>query len=104
MVSAHCTPEELITTIDNAVNGRTLLPSDVARRMAQKRVEEPEGLSAEEVGWLRALAGGRTVTELAKEKAYSERHLHRRLKAVYARLGVAGRTEALLRAERAGLL
>jgi DNA-binding NarL/FixJ family response regulator len=104
VVSADITPEELITTIDNAVSGRTLLPSDVARRMAQKRLEESERLSAEEVGWLRALARGRTVTELAREKAYSERHLHRRLKAVYARLGVAGRTEALLSAERAGLL
>jgi DNA-binding NarL/FixJ family response regulator len=104
VVSAELSPEELIDTIDNAVSGRTLLPSDVARNMAQKRLEESERLSAEEVGWLRALARGRTVTELAREKAYSERHLHRRLKSVYARLGVAGRTEALLSAERAGLL
>jgi DNA-binding NarL/FixJ family response regulator len=104
VVSADTTPEELITTIDNAVSGRTLLPSDLARRMAQKRLDGSEGLSAEELGWLRALARGRTVSELAKEKAYSERQLHRRLKAVYARLGVAGRTEALLCAERAGWL
>jgi DNA-binding NarL/FixJ family response regulator len=104
VVGVDTTPEELISTIDNAVSGRTLLPSDVARHMAQKRLETSESLSAEEVGWLRALARGRTVTELAKEKAYSERHLHRRLKAVYARLGVAGRTEALLCAARAGWL
>jgi len=44
------------------------------------------------------------VTSLARSSGYSEREMYRLLSALYARLGVTTRTEALLRADRWGLL
>ena len=61
-------------------------------------------LSARDVAWLRALADGVTVASLARASGYSQREMYRLLSALYARLGVDSRTEALLRADRAGLL
>src|SRR5215212_3077932 len=77
--------DELVATVWAASLGRTLLPAAVARELA-------------------ALAGSATVTSLAKSAGYSEREMYRLLSALYSRLGVTTRTEALLRADRWGLL
>ena len=61
-------------------------------------------LSARDVAWLRALADGVTVSSLARASGYSQREMYRLLAALYARLGADSRTDALLRADRAGLL
>lgn len=54
--------------------------------------------------WLAALASGSTVARLANETGYSERVMFRRLADLYGRLGVSGRAEAIVAAERLGLL
>jgi DNA-binding NarL/FixJ family response regulator len=98
--------DELVATIWAASRGRTLLPAPVARELAA-RAETSESvpeLSEQQVRWLRALASSATVTSLAKSAGYSEREMYRLLSALYARLGVTTRTEALLRADRWGLL
>jgi DNA-binding NarL/FixJ family response regulator len=61
-------------------------------------------LSETERAWLRRLAAGGTVAGLARDCAYSEREMYRRLSDLYTRLGGRTRTEALLLAERHGLL
>ena len=61
-------------------------------------------LTVVEQAWLRRLATGGTVAGLARSCGYSEREMYRRLSAVYQRLGARTRTEALLLAERIGLL
>jgi DNA-binding CsgD family transcriptional regulator len=61
-------------------------------------------LTVEELTWLRSLAAGETVTELSLSLGYSERELYRRLRRLYTRMGASGRTDALLRAVRWGLL
>ena len=98
--------DELVATVWAASRGRTLLPGPVARELAA-RAETSESvpdLSDQQVRWLRALASSATVTSLAKSAGYSEREMYRLLSALYARLGVTTRTEALLRADRWGLL
>jgi DNA-binding CsgD family transcriptional regulator len=61
-------------------------------------------LDVEEVTWLRSLAAGETVAELSLRLGYSERELYRRLRRLYSKMGASGRTDALLRAVRWGLL
>jgi DNA-binding NarL/FixJ family response regulator len=98
--------DELVATVWAASLGRTLLPALVARELAA-RAETSEAvpdLSEQQLRWLRALAASATVTSLAKSAGYSEREMYRLLSALYSRLGVTTRTEALLRADRWGLL
>ena len=57
-----------------------------------------------EVGWLRDLADGAKVAALARAAGYSQREMYRVLADLYERLGARTRTEALLSADRFGLL
>ena len=86
--------------------GFTLMPTHIARELtAQGDVSlAPPQLSDRELRWLRALADNGTVLSLARSSGYSEREMYRRLSAVYHQLGARTRTEALLAAERVGLL
>ncbi|WP_143028720.1 response regulator transcription factor [Quadrisphaera sp. DSM 44207] len=94
-----------VETVRSAAAGRIVLPEHVARALC-----EPSPLAAapqlepRELGWLRQLGRGVTVAVLAQYAAYSEREMYRLLSKTYARLGAASRTDALLRAERWGLL
>lgn len=80
-----------------AIEGSTLLPTDVvqalAGRSAEKAAEHP---STREIGWLRDLASGMSVSRIAEGAAYSERMMFRLLRDLYTRLGVHNRTEALM--------
>lgn len=96
----------IIATVAAARQGNALLPAEVARELlcATAVPGTPPGLSRQETAWLRRLADGDTVTALARGAGYSEREMYRRLSSMYAQLGAGTRTEALLRAERFGLL
>jgi DNA-binding NarL/FixJ family response regulator len=59
---------------------------------------------ASDLDWLRLLADGRTVAEIATTMGYSHRAVHRQLKQMYDRLGVDGKISAIVKAARAGLL
>lgn len=61
-------------------------------------------LSPAERQWLRSIAEGATVVEVAAAEGYSERHMRRMLADVYRRLGVTGRVPALVAAAKMGLL
>lgn len=103
VVGCCADPEELAETVHAAIAGKTVLPCEVVRALTAD-AERPRGVSTQERAWLKALAAGATVADVARRFAYSERQLYRHLGALYARLGASGKTEALLRAERAGLL
>ena len=62
------------------------------------------GFTSHELTWLRKLADGAKVAALARTAGYSQREMYRLLADLYARLGTSTRTEALLRADRWGLL
>lgn len=98
-------PEAIVEVVNAAVRGRALIPIDVVHSMAKRTMSIHAPLiEAEEVGWLKALAGGASVVDLADEVGYSERSMFRRLHDLYGRLGVQTRTAALIEAERLGLL
>lgn len=96
---------QALAVVVAALAGQTVLPVELARRLSLSRgLDPPPSLDAAQRAWLRALAGGSTVADLGRATGYSRREMHRRLTALYTRLGASGRVEALLRAERLGLL
>lgn len=97
---------EIVETVSAAVRRRTLLPRSIAFEVANTNGAQSTAvkLSARETQWIRALASGVTVAELADQVGYSERELYRLLKRLYARLGVEKRSEALVRAGTLGLV
>jgi DNA-binding NarL/FixJ family response regulator len=68
------------------------------------RKTQPVDIGEDGISWLQALASGETVAELSLRLGYSEREMYRRLRRLYSRIGATGRTDALLRASRWGLL
>lgn len=101
-------PELLRQAVDAAADGISLLPADVLRAMSGGETpgRQPKSrlVSEEQISWLRALASGSTVTDLAARSGYSERAMYRLLRDLYDQFGVRGRTEALMRAQSAGLI
>lgn len=107
VVGEHDDPDRILMVVDRAIEGLTVLPSGVVAAMARMVPEESDTsswVSEEEIRWLRWMAGGGTVAELADDIGYSERAMFRLLKSMYERLGVKNRTEALLWASQRGLL
>jgi DNA-binding NarL/FixJ family response regulator len=106
VVPRDASPESLRQVFEAVVEGRSLLPVDVVRALVTARAlpEDGEAPSARDIEWLRQLAGGRTVSQLADRSGYSERAMYRQLKEVYDRIGVGNRTQALLRAYERGWL
>ena len=107
VLGEHDDPDEVVTTLDRAMRGRVVLPLEVVAAMARMVPEESDTsswVSATEVEWLRWMARGGTVADLAEDTGYSERAMFRQLKTMYERLGVRNRTEALLWASQRGLL
>jgi DNA-binding NarL/FixJ family response regulator len=100
----NATPREIMQVFDAAVAGMSMLPIEVVRALVASPAvpKEPDYLAAQEVEWLRALSQGITVTELAENVGYSERAMYRLLRTLYRRMGVANRTEAVLKASREG--
>ncbi len=99
-------PEHIVAVVRAALDGHLLVPKDVGAFLARGRTATPNlpQLSDEELRWLRALADGMTVTKLADDVGYSERAMFRKLHDLYVRLGVKSRVEALVAAQRIGLL
>jgi DNA-binding NarL/FixJ family response regulator len=100
-------PERIRQVVQEAVAGTSVLPVGVVRALAtsQRLPEEDKDVpSASEIGWLRTLAHGTTVAQLAHDAGYSERAMFRRLRELYLRIGARNRTEALMRAQERGWL
>jgi DNA-binding NarL/FixJ family response regulator len=100
-------PEEIVEVLRVALEGRTRLPIEVARSLASEwpgaHAPRPE-FTEEEVEWIAELARGTAVARLADDTGYSERAMFRRLSDIYTRLGASNRAEAIVAAERLGLL
>lgn len=97
--------EDLAVAVAGAWRELTCLPTAAARTLTgEGSATAPVRLTPREVAWLRSLADGTTVAGLARSAGYSPREMYRLLAALYTRLGTTNRTEALLRADRYGLL
>jgi DNA-binding NarL/FixJ family response regulator len=99
-------PEEVVAVVSAAAEGQVHLPAGVARELATAVLRPPATVRIDprEAAWLRDLAGGVTVAQLARRAGYTERALYRLLHRLYARMGAESRVEALLLATRWGLL
>jgi DNA-binding NarL/FixJ family response regulator len=92
--------------LEAGLNGLALLPVSMARRLVDRSVRQskPQTLTSVQQTWLRLLASGMTIQELARQVGFSERETYRRLRQIYSAMGVRGRTEALILASASGLL
>jgi DNA-binding NarL/FixJ family response regulator len=94
----------VVQVVRAAASGMTLVPRHVARGLCRQQPGRAPEIAPTERGWLRHLAGSGTVTSLARASGFSEREMYRLLGTLYRQLGATNRTEALLLAERWGLL
>nr|WP_296075685.1 DNA-binding response regulator [uncultured Actinoplanes sp.] len=109
VLARDTSPEQLREALTVVARGSSILPIAVVRTLAAQAGTAPPddagtAPTAEEIGWLRALAGGSSVATVADRAGYSERMMFRLLRQLYARMGAASRTEALMRARAAGLI
>jgi DNA-binding NarL/FixJ family response regulator len=105
-VGRTATPEEMLEVFNAAIRGVSMLPAEAVRALAAPKAPDDETiqLKPREIEWLRALSQGRTVAQLAENVGYSERAMYRLLRDMYRRMHAANRTEAVVKASRAGWL
>lgn len=97
-------PEVIVAAVEAAARGDVVLPRRIAKSLAEGRGADLPSIDPQARRWLSALARGVTVAQVAAASGYSEREMFRRLHDLYRVLGAETRTEALLAAERLGLL
>jgi DNA-binding NarL/FixJ family response regulator len=99
-------PERIVAVVRAALGGMTIFDTSTAQAMAATGppLYDPDWITAEEIEWLKLLARGATVQQLAAKVGYSERALYRLLHGLYGRMRVSNRSEAILQASRWGLL
>jgi DNA-binding NarL/FixJ family response regulator len=102
-VARDASLDRIVEVVAAALERRTVLPTEVARSLARGG-EDDESIDDHQADWLRALARGATVEELAESVGYSERAMYRQLRQLYERLDARDRTDALLQALRRGLI
>ena len=100
---------ELLEAIRATGRGESVLPPSVAsvvvRHLAERTPSAPEDeLTSREMQVLRLLAEGLSNQQIARRLALSVRTVEAHLTHIYAKLGVGSRTEAVLLAQRKGLL
>jgi DNA-binding NarL/FixJ family response regulator len=85
------------------MEGQAVLPADVLALLATTGPDADTPIAfPDRIEWLRQLASGRTVAELAGRAGYSERAMFRLLTAFYRDLGVRSRVEAIMLARDRG--
>lgn len=111
-VSGYLVKEEVPDTIVEAVRGvargeHGWISRQVAAQMSawiRGEAEDKKRLSFREREVLRAVVGGKTNQEIARELRISEKTVEKHLDGVYTKLGVSSRVEAAVRAVREGWL
>ena len=104
LVDADADVRDAATTVRLALRHRTVLPRATARAICEPPAPPAPVLSALERSWVRTLINGGTVEQLACDHGQPRGEMHRLLSVVYSRLGSANRTDAMLAAQRHGLL
>ncbi|MEU3645233.1 DNA-binding response regulator [Lentzea sp. NPDC034063] len=95
----------LTAAVESTIRGRAVLPPAAVVALATGASGLASSLpSPDQLSWLRGLASGKTVAQLAQQAGYSERAMFRMLQALYRQLGAPNRIEAILRAQSRGWL
>lgn len=76
-------------TVEATVDGQTVLPAVLAAELASD-TQPRHGPTADQLSWLRQLAAGVTVAQLANSAGYSERAMYRLLRTFYRQLVLQG--------------
>ncbi|XVV16876.1 DNA-binding response regulator [Actinoplanes sp. CA-131856] len=97
-------PEAVLRAVEATADGQSVVPVQVLAKLAGTLDAQPGVLTEAQLSWLRRLAAGATVADLADAAGYSERAMFRLLKQLYADLGVRNRMQAVLRAQELGWL
>jgi DNA-binding NarL/FixJ family response regulator len=105
-VSLDWSDGDVVLVTDAAIRGMVVLPAEFASELLiyERNRYQALMLNSTQATWLRRLASGATVHELAAQVGYSERETYRRLREIYETMGVRSRTEALIVASASGLL
>ncbi len=98
--------DHIVEVVREALHGRSILPADVARRLALDAPDQPSDYAPrlDEIGWIQAMASGDTMAEIAESAGVTKSELSKRLNELYRRIGVENRTEAIIKFARWGLL
>lgn len=93
-------------TVEMTVDGHAVLPASVSAALASGRSNSPSSRppNSDQLSWLRELAEGKTVAQVADRAGYSERAMFRLLQSLYQEIGVRTRIEALILAQAQGWL
>lgn len=101
-------PEEIVRAITIVAGGEVIFGAALARRMAsffnpQARATTFPGLSGREHDVLELIAAGRANGDIAARLGLSEKTVRNNVSAIFAKLQVADRAAAIVRAREAGL-
>ncbi|MDA0369894.1 MAG: response regulator transcription factor [Actinomycetota bacterium] len=105
-LSKDCELDEIEAAIGSALDGDIAVSSDI-RRILDESPEPPNGdtlLTERESEVLQLVADGASTTEIAERLFISQKTVKNHLAAVYDKLDVDDRTQALVRAARLGLV
>ena len=94
--------DDLITAMLAVHRGEKWLPANIARRLREHTRETP--LSPRQIEVLELLAKGLSNKEIASVLGFTTDGTKAHLRAIFARLGVADRTEAVVHAIQRGLV
>jgi len=107
IVASDAPPEEISAVITAVARGLVVLPRDIAGRLLQGTVmvEQPtEPLTTREREVLGLLGRGLSNKMIARDLRISEHTVKFHVSSIYAKLGVASRTEAVSLGARLGLI
>jgi DNA-binding NarL/FixJ family response regulator len=107
VILRRTTTAALRRTVEATIDGQAVLPAAVVSALAggAEATDPAQQLpTAEQVAWLRRLASGSTVAQVARNAGYSERAMFRLLQALYREMGARSRIEAIIRARDLGWL
>jgi len=102
VVPRNVTADALLRTVAATADGQAVLPADVAALLVAVAPTNSPYPAPDRIGWLRQLASGATVAQLADRVGYSERAMFRLLSGLYEDMGARNRVQALMLAREKG--
>ena len=95
-------PEEMVHAIRQVHAGKTLVPSEVAARLAEHLNDA--SLTEREIDVLRQIAVGRRNREIAEKLGISGETVKAQIKNIFGKLGATDRTHAVAVGVRRGII
>ena len=98
-------PTEIIKTLTATLEGAVRLPHPIVAEFLRRVTDNRSVvLDNRSVSILNKLAAGHSIAAISREEHSSERTMHRRMKALYRRLGADNRYEAIVAAVKHGFI